>query len=109
MNHCLAKQRNSEGYRGNDKKCLTSIARPVKLLKHCFGEVSEWFKELVLKTSDSERGRGFESHLLRYTEIPLWEFCECSILYSGKNKYFFEFSYAWRSTQEAEGAPLERE
>ncbi len=29
------------------------------------GEVSEWFKELVLKTSDSERGRGFESHSLR--------------------------------------------
>ena len=29
------------------------------------GEVSEWFKELVLKTSDSERGRGFESHPLR--------------------------------------------
>ena len=29
------------------------------------GEVSEWFKELVLKTSDSARGRGFESHLLR--------------------------------------------
>ena len=32
-------------------------------------EVSEWFKELVLKTSDSERDRGFESHLLRYNEI----------------------------------------
>ena len=31
-----------------------------------FGEVSEWFKELVLKTSDSERDRGFESHLLRF-------------------------------------------
>jgi hypothetical protein len=31
-----------------------------------FGEVSEWFKELVLKTSDSERDRGFESHLLRW-------------------------------------------
>ena len=30
-----------------------------------FGEVSEWFKELVLKTSDSERDRGFESHPLR--------------------------------------------
>ena len=30
-----------------------------------FGEVSEWFKELVLKTSDSERNRGFESHPLR--------------------------------------------
>ena len=28
--------------------------------------MSEWFKELVLKTSDSERGRGFESHLLRF-------------------------------------------
>ena len=31
-----------------------------------FGEVSEWFKEPVLKTGDSERGRGFESHLLRF-------------------------------------------
>ena len=29
------------------------------------GEVSEWFKELVLKTSDPERDRGFESHPLR--------------------------------------------
>ena len=28
--------------------------------------MSEWFKELVLKTSDSERDRGFESHLLRH-------------------------------------------
>ena len=46
-----------------------------------FGEVSEWFKELVLKTSDSERGRGFESHLLRlyrvyqsaeFGEVPKW-------------------------------------
>ena len=64
----LFSKKNSEEYRGNDKKCLTSIERPVKLLKHCFGEVSEWFKELVLKTSDSERGRGFESHLLRYAE-----------------------------------------
>ena len=34
-----------------------------------FGEVSEWFKELVLKTSDSERDRGFESHLLRFKGI----------------------------------------
>ena len=30
------------------------------------GEVSEWFKELVLKTSDPERDRGFESHPLRH-------------------------------------------
>ena len=33
------------------------------------GEVSEWFKELVLKTSDSERGRGFESHPLRHKDF----------------------------------------
>ena len=30
------------------------------------GEVSEWFKELVLKTSDPARDRGFESHPLRH-------------------------------------------
>ncbi len=30
------------------------------------GGVSEWFKELVLKTSDPERDRGFESHPLRH-------------------------------------------
>ena len=33
------------------------------------GEVSEWFKELVLKTSDSARGRGFESHPLRHSDM----------------------------------------
>ena len=60
-----------------------------------FGEVSEWFKEPVLKTGDSERGRGFESHLLRF-EQQLDEL-----------NTFYEFS--WRSTQVAEGAPLERE
>lgn len=27
--------------------------------------MSEWFKELVLKTSDSIRSRGFESHRCR--------------------------------------------
>lgn len=30
------------------------------------GGVSERFKELVLKTSDPERDRGFESHPLRH-------------------------------------------
>ena len=30
-----------------------------------YGEMSERFKELVLKTSDPARGRGFESHSLR--------------------------------------------
>ena len=34
------------------------------------GEMSEWFKELVLKTSDSARNRGFESHSLRQKEAP---------------------------------------
>ena len=34
-----------------------------------YGEVSEWFKELVLKTGDSERGRGFESHPLRHKNL----------------------------------------
>jgi hypothetical protein len=33
------------------------------------GEVSEWFKEPVLKTGDSERNRGFESHSLRHLFI----------------------------------------
>ena len=36
------------------------------------GEVSERFKELVLKTSDSERGRGFESHPLRHIFLEKW-------------------------------------
>ena len=54
---------------------------------HCWfgsGEMAEWFKALVLKTSDAERHRGFESLSLRQYRI-------------------------WRSTQEAEGAPLLRE
>ena len=33
--------------------------------REIYGEVSEWFKELVLKTSDLARDRGFESHPLR--------------------------------------------
>ncbi len=49
------------------KKYLTKAKRRVIMNKslNCFGEVSEWFKEPVLKTGDSERDRGFESHLLR--------------------------------------------
>ena len=30
-----------------------------------FGELSEWFKEIVLKTIDRESDRGFESLALR--------------------------------------------
>ena len=33
------------------------------IIKH--GEMSEWFMELVLKTSDRATGRGFESLSLR--------------------------------------------
>ena len=47
--------------------------------------MAEWLKALVLKTSDVERHRGFESLSLR---SGIW---------------------LWRSTQEAEGAPLLRE
>ena len=36
------------------------------------GEVSEWFKEPVLKTGDSARGRGFEPHPLRHAGIAQW-------------------------------------
>ena len=50
------------------------------LLLSIIGEVSERFKELVLKTSDFERGRGFESHPLR--------------------------QYCWRNGRVAEGACL---
>ena len=54
-----------------EKKCLTLFYRYYKIIEHTFGEVSEWFKELVLKTSDSERNRGFESHPLRHMNLDL--------------------------------------
>ncbi len=55
------------------KKGLTKLADCANIIKliHVIGvsaihgEVSEWFKELVLKTSDPARDRGFESHPLR--------------------------------------------
>ena len=67
-----------------------------------FGEVSEWFKEPVLKTGDSERGRGFESHLLRFLMQTIGFVCIIYVIYYRSNS-------VWRSTQVAEGAPLERE
>ena len=57
---------------------LLVFGKTLALALRYYGEVSEWFKELVLKTSDPERDRGFESHPLRQ---------DCS---------------KWRSTQEAE-------
>ena len=38
----------------------------VLFVKKMYGEVSEWFKELVLKASDVVSHRGFESHPLRH-------------------------------------------
>ncbi len=35
-------------------------------VKIAYGEMSEWFMELVLKTSDTERYRRFESYSLRH-------------------------------------------
>ena len=34
-----------------------------------YGEMSEWFKDLVLKTSDAVRHRGFESYSLRHNML----------------------------------------
>ena len=50
--------------------------------------MAEWFMALVLKTSDTERYRGFESLSLRHLVL---------------------YDRPCRSTQEAEGAPLLRE
>ena len=63
-----------------------------KLKKIC-GEVSEWFKELVLKTSDSERGRGFESHPLRHMCKMAW----LEFRFINKRKFSLEkYSRGWR-------------
>ena len=55
------------------------------IIKLEYGEMSEWFMELVLKTSDAARHRGFESLSLRQ---------------------FFNSILSWRSTQVAvRGSP----
>ena len=62
------------------------------------GEMAERLMALVLKTSDTERYRGFESLSLR--QFPsLKSFKETKIILTG----------LWRSTQVTEGAPLLRE
>ena len=45
-----------------------------------YGEVSERFKELVLKTSDAERHRGFESHPLRHQWTEYTDFHYAEVL-----------------------------
>ena len=56
-----------------------------------YGEMSEWFKELVLKTSDPARDQGFESLSLRQLN----------------NKYLY-FAYM-EDYSSGEEAPLLRE
>ena len=60
-----------------------------------FGEMSERFKEPVLKTGDPATGRGFESHSLRH--------------FLSAQKNIVLTHRIWSGTQEAEGAPLLRE
>ena len=74
------------------KKCVMMIFA-FDCCKTICGEMSEWFKEPVLKTGDSARSRGFESHSLRQSRTT-------------ENG---EDNRLWRSTQVAEGAPLLRE
>ena len=59
------------------------------------GEVSEWFKELVLKTSDPARDQGFESLPLRHL----------------RDKIFIVYSvvFTLEKYPSGEGAPLLRE
>ena len=59
------------------------------------GEMAERLMALVLKTSDTERYRGFESLSLRQFLFRKYSFISKPVL--------------WRSTQVAEGAPLLRE
>ena len=70
------------------KKLDKAGVKVYNLIHPVYGEMAEWLKAPVLKTGDVERHRGFESLSLR-------EFYICHRL--------------WRSTQEAEGAPLLRE
>ncbi len=67
------------------KKTLTKTLPFAIIFVLVHGEMAERLKALVLKTSDVERHRGFESLSLR------------------------QLTDLWRSTQVAEGAPLLRE
>ena len=67
------------------------IGRFGKAVRPIRGEMAERLMALVLKTSDAERHRGFESLSLRHFLIPR------------------RMQAKWRSTQVAEGAPLLRE
>ena len=77
-------------------------------LESAYGEMPERLKGLVLKTSDSERNRGFESHSLRYELIGL-DIVVPELLDNIDSNLTEYKQHPWRITQVAEGAPLERE
>ncbi len=61
------------------------------------GEVSEWFKELVLKTSDLARDQEFESLPLRHGYL---QFYNCIV---------YKYIHRMEKYPSGEGAPLLRE
>ena len=58
----------NQGVRSSNLRWVTNKNTAAIFASIGHGEVSELFKELVLKTSYSERGRGFESHPLRHNK-----------------------------------------
>ena len=50
----------------------TQAVNMLLLFSHSHGEVSEWFMELVLKTSDTARYQEFESLPLRQYEFYIF-------------------------------------
>ena len=75
----------NQGVRSSNLRWVTIIFRTS-------GEVSEWFKELVLKTSDPARDRGFESHSLRHLDLI----------------EHLDRTFQWSCTQVGDEAPLLR-
>ena len=69
----------------------------ISLVLETYGEVSEWFKELVLKTSDAKAPR------VRISASPFF-----LIFILGNDYETVVVALVRRSTQEAEEAPLLR-
>ena len=90
----------SKNFSQNTLKLLTIRCNCVKLFKS-HGEVSEWFKELVLKTSDAKAPR------VRISASPPLLFKKFNI-HLRLIAHSAGVNYIRRSTQEAEEAPLLR-
>ena len=81
-----------------DKEAFDIIVKHVE--KRAYGEVSEWFMVPVLKTGEGQTSVGSN---------PTFSAIEVKNFYFYLKSFFLKESTAWRSTQVAEGAPLERE